>query len=107
MTRLAPADLARRIAAGERPVILDVRSEAEFAAGHVPGAVNVPFWRFLLSKAPLPPSNEPIVIYCGHGPRAHLAVAAATVRGLGPFVELDGHWAGWQGEGRHIERMGQ
>jgi len=42
-TPLAPAELARLLAgpAAGRPVVLDVRSPADFAAGHVPGAVNV------------------------------------------------------------------
>jgi rhodanese-related sulfurtransferase len=44
---IAPAALLDRIGRGEAPIVLDVRSAAEFAAGHVPGAVNVPFTRIL------------------------------------------------------------
>lgn len=106
MTAVTPVDLARRLASGERPVILDVRSEAEFAAGHVPGAVNVPFWRFVVSKATLPTSHEPIVIYCGHGPRAAIAAGALAMRGLGPIVQIAGHWAAWQRNRLPIERKG-
>jgi rhodanese-related sulfurtransferase len=93
---VSPAELARQIRQGRAPVVLDVRSPAEFAAGHVPGAINVPFWRFLVRAEPLPPSAGPIVMYCGHGPRARIAAGALRVRGAGPIIQMDGHWAAWQ-----------
>ena len=96
MDSVSPAELARQILDGQAPLVLDVRSPAEFAAGHVPGAINVPFWRFLVSAEPLPPSPGPIVMYCGHGPRAQIAAAALRVRGAGPIIQVDGHWAAWQ-----------
>jgi rhodanese-related sulfurtransferase len=99
MEAVDPADLAARIARGDRPVIVDMRSGAEFAAGHVPGAVNIPFWRFLVAGATLPPSDEPVVIYCGHGPRAQMAAAALRARGVGPMVQIAGHWAAWERTG--------
>ena len=34
--------VVRRIADGSAPVVLDVRSDAEFRAGHIPGAVHIP-----------------------------------------------------------------
>ena len=52
-------------------MILDVRSAREYAAGHVPGAIHAPYWRLLLGRPALPRgSGEPLVVYCGHGPRA-------------------------------------
>jgi rhodanese-related sulfurtransferase len=43
--RISATALLRRIESGAPPVILDVRSQAEFTRGHVPGARHVPFWR--------------------------------------------------------------
>ena len=40
---MTPQELLARIDRGDAPPILDVRSEREFAAGHVPGAVNIPY----------------------------------------------------------------
>lgn len=37
-------DLYLQIQSGEGPVIVDTRSEREYEAGHIPGAIHVPFW---------------------------------------------------------------
>jgi rhodanese-related sulfurtransferase len=95
-------ELRARLAAGTAPVVIDVRSRAEFRRGRVPGAVNIPFWRFLASWPRVPGRRvEPIVLYCGRGPRAE--IAAAVLRWRGRRVEmLDGHWRAWRAtpEGR-------
>jgi rhodanese-related sulfurtransferase len=90
-----PALLAR-IDAGAAPAILDVRTQSEFAAGHVPGAVHVPFWKVLTRPTAVPvPPTEPVVVYCGHGPRARMAGAALERRGFRHVLYLDGHMSAW------------
>jgi rhodanese-related sulfurtransferase len=77
-------------------VVIDVRSAAEYARGHVPGAAHVPFWRAGRAIAALELSADAeVVLYCGHGPRARIAAAALRRRGLRRVSLLDGHWAGW------------
>lgn len=39
---IKPDELAAKIAEGRAPVIVDVRSENDFHAGHLPGAINIP-----------------------------------------------------------------
>lgn len=83
------------IRAGAAPLILDVRSRREFEAGHVPGALHVPFWR--AGSAPIPAApDDAIVIYCGHGPRAAAARALLRGRGFRRIACLSGHMAGWR-----------
>jgi rhodanese-related sulfurtransferase len=97
-----PALLAQ-IEAGTAPAILDVRSRREFADGHVPGALHIPFWAVLtrLSEIPASPS-EPVVVYCGHGPRAYAAGAALWIAGFRRVVYLEGHMWKWRQAGlRH------
>ncbi len=58
-------------AAARRPnvLILDARSERQFAAGHIEGAVNVPLTEFsdeLLAEIIGPDRNRPILIYCNN-----------------------------------------
>lgn len=57
-------------ASRERNVlILDARSERQFAAGHIRGAVNVPLTEFsvdLLAEVIGPDRNRPILIYCNN-----------------------------------------
>lgn len=96
VSSIEPADLAARIARGERLQILDVRSEAEFAAGHVPGAVNVPFNHVALRLAQVPADlDEPLYVYCGHGPRAYIAASALRHGGRSRLIYVHGHFAAW------------
>lgn len=63
-------------------LVLDVRTPAEFAAGHVPGAVNVPFDELDRRAAELPADRDAaLVIYCRTGRRS--GIAADTLRRLG------------------------
>jgi hydroxyacylglutathione hydrolase len=104
---MSPADLVARIEAGTAPVVVDVRSTAEFAAGHVPGAVHLPVWRCLLGGRPPAAAGGPVVVYCGLGPRAQMAAAFLRWRGVSGIVELDGHWAAWQAAGLPVAGPGR
>ncbi len=64
-------DLARfhAMAANPRTLVLDARSREAFAAGHIEGAVNLPFTDFTaesLAAAIGPDRNRPILIYCNN-----------------------------------------
>jgi rhodanese-related sulfurtransferase len=72
----AALDLAAR---GIR--VVDVRTPAEFAAGHVPGAVNVPFDQIAARAGDLGPPGAPLLLYCRSGRRS--GIAAQELRGLG------------------------
>lgn len=65
-------DLVQRIESKCAPTIVDVRFRSEFEQGHVPGAVNTPFFAPKVAKLPKDRSSE-LVIYCGHGQRAWIA----------------------------------
>ncbi len=99
-SRVTPAALLASIDAGTPPVIVDVRTRREYDAGHVPGALHVPFYTLLVGRDRLPASPEqapalPIVVYCQHGPRAGVAWAALRLAGYTNVRYLDGHMAGW------------
>jgi rhodanese-related sulfurtransferase len=97
--------LLERMKSGSARLVIDVRSRAEFDAGHVPGSVNLPFWAIPFRASSLPvKANEPIVVYCGHGPRAQLAMAALRMRGFTRVACLAGHWAEWRRLGRPEEK---
>jgi rhodanese-related sulfurtransferase len=94
---MTPEALLARIRAGTAPTILDVRSRGEFEAGHVPGAVHVPFWNVGARLGDIPGSAaDPIVVYCGHGPRAWMAGAVLKRHGYTDVSYLDGHMSGWR-----------
>jgi rhodanese-related sulfurtransferase len=101
---ISPAALLEWISKGEAPAVIDVRSPGEFAAGHVPGAVNVPFTSVLAGSDVPVPTSRPLVVYCGHGPRAWLAAQALRWRGYTRVVYLRGHMAAWRRAGLREER---
>ncbi len=72
---------ARRWVEQEGALLLDVRSEREFAAGHLPGAVNVPVGQLSAQLEALGDRKRPVVVYCASGVRA--TRAASLLRGAG------------------------
>jgi phage shock protein E len=104
-TSITALDLWARIDRGDTLHILDVRTEGEFASGHVPGAVNIPFNHVLsrLSQVPGSPDAE-LFLYCGHGPRAYMAAAALRRRGRRRIVYISGHFSAWRRAGLRVER---
>ena len=101
---ILPEALLQALDAGQPPAVLDVRSRAEFARGHVPGAVHIPFWGILWRAGSLPMTRHShLVVYCGHGPRAQLARLFLRARGFTRVSLLAGHMRGWRRAG-HPER---
>src|SRR5262245_32036106 len=97
MASITPEELAKQIEAGAAPFILDVRSEKEFEAGHVPGAFHIPFGSVGDPGVTVPSRPaDPLIVYCGHGPRAWIAAAALRKRGYTRISYLRGHMSGWK-----------
>jgi outer membrane protein assembly factor BamB len=97
MYEISPESLMAQITDGTAPVVLDVRSRKEFDAGHVPGAIHVPFWRIGSRWRTLIGMREnAVVLYCGHGPRAYIAGAVLKRRGFTQVTYLEGHMRKWK-----------
>jgi rhodanese-related sulfurtransferase len=99
-------DLQARIASGSLPPIVDVRSASEFAESHVPGAVHVSFYSLLFRLDELPETRgeeQPLVVYCEHGPRAGLARAQLWLAGVDPVLFMEGHMTAWKEDGLPVE----
>lgn len=88
--------LLRQINQGKAPVIIDVRSTAEYESGHVPGAIHVPFWTaFTTDKMDVYKKDDEVVMYCAHGPRAGVAKLAFYFAGFKNLSYLSGHMTAW------------
>lgn len=86
--------------------VLDVRGASEFAARHVPGAVNIAHTRLLEHLASLPSSEEPsqpVYVHCASGARAAAAAALLARHGV-DVVHVDGDFADWQPHGAVADR---
>ena len=64
----------------KRPLLLDVRTPQEFAAGNIPGAVNIPVDDLRARLEELPRDRE-IAVYCQVGQRGYLATRILRQRG--------------------------
>jgi rhodanese-related sulfurtransferase len=60
--RVSAEELAQTLAAGRPPLLIDIRSPAAFAAGHLPGAINVPL-EDLARAAESLDRSAPAVVY--------------------------------------------
>ncbi len=81
-------------------VLLDVRSPALFAQGHVPGALNLPHGKIVESKLVTYPADTLFVTYCA-GPHCNGATRGALrLAQLGrPVKVMIGGITGWVDEG--------
>jgi NADPH-dependent 2,4-dienoyl-CoA reductase/sulfur reductase-like enzyme/rhodanese-related sulfurtransferase len=87
---LVTADrLVAALAQPEPPLVLDVRTDKEFAAGHVPGATHIPL-DSLRVRYELLPKDRKIWVHCRSGFRAHLAVRILKERGFSSVANITG-----------------
>lgn len=85
-------DEAQKLIASGAAVLVDVREQHEWDAGHVPAAVHMPIGE--LDPAGLPPDTQ-IITTCRSGGRGSRAAAALRAAGL-PARNLAGGMRGWQ-----------
>ena len=98
----APALMAR-LDTDAAPLILDVRSPAEYAAGHSPGALNLPYREIPNHLDTLSEflENE-VVVYCEVGVRAGIAERLLEQAGFQSVLPLEGDIRGWREAGLPI-----
>lgn len=86
-----PLDAAAKTAlASDKLVIVDVRTPAEFAAGHLEGAIHIEVGTFASSTALPADKATPIVTYCAAGVRAGNAVSEIQALGYTDVVNGGG-----------------
>jgi rhodanese-related sulfurtransferase len=85
-------------------VVLDVRTPKEFAAGHVPGAINISHDQLEGRMAELDADRDrDLVVYCRSGHRAGIALGMLEKAGFTRLYHLDGDYIGWTEAQRPIE----
>ena len=93
---ISAADLVERLSTDAAPVLLDVRSAEEFAAGHIPGAIHMPYDEIPARLEELAEyRDEELVVYCRTGRRAGIAEAALREAGFTSVSDLAGHMRDW------------
>ncbi len=97
------AALRKRMGAADGPLILDVRSDGEWEAGHIPGAVHIENGRLPYDELPLP-EDRPIVVHCGVRDRAMAGTSVLARRGYRNLTVLDGGFSAWRAARFEVER---
>jgi rhodanese-related sulfurtransferase len=107
-SRVKETDIAgykKMVADGSRPVLIDVREDSEWAAGHAAGAIHLGkgvIERDIETK--IPEKGAKLVLYCGGGFRSALAADALRQMGYTDAISLDGGWRAYQESGLPIEK---
>ena len=98
---IQPKDLQNRLASGELLRIVDVRSPLEFAAGHLPGALNIPLGA-IDKEIPGMDASERIVIVCHSGMRS-LTACQKVLQSHKELFNLVGGTSAWKAAGFEVE----
>jgi phage shock protein E len=99
---IEPRELHARLGADRAPLVVDVRSPAEYSSGHVPGAVNMPaptVTRHLdeLRRAP------GLILYCNDRRFTAVAEQLLTKAKVTGFSHLEGGLGAWRDQGLPLE----
>jgi phage shock protein E len=98
---VSPAVLDELSRRQDAPLLLDVRTPEEFAAGHVPGAVNIPHDQVAKRLSEIDDGRW-VLVYCQSGRRAGIAEGVLADAGF-DVRQIEGSWARWKADGRPVE----
>ena len=97
-------DVKRRMDAGEKFVVVDVREESEWARGHIPGALHL--GKGIIERdieQRVPSTSTKLILYCGGGFRSALSADNLQKMGYANVESMDGGCRGWLEAGYQTE----
>jgi hydroxyacylglutathione hydrolase len=97
-----PAELARRVAAPDGPVVLDVREDSEYEAEHIPGSLHIPYGG-LAKRLDELPRDRPIAAICRGGKRSGLAASILQREGFADVIHVGKGVGAWRAAGNPVE----
>src|SRR5216684_4050380 len=107
-SRVKETDMAgykKMLADGSKAVLIDVREDSEWAAGHATGAVHL--GKGVIERdieTQIPDKDTKLVPYCGGGFRSALAGDALQQMGYSNVISLDGGWRAYQQSGLPVDK---
>ena len=107
-SRIRQIDIAgyqKMLASGEKHILVDVREDREFDAGHAAGALHL--GKGVIERDienTVPDKSSQLVLYCGGGFRSALAADSLQKMGYTHAISLDGGWRAYQEAGLRIEK---
>ena len=91
--------------AGEQHLLIDVREDSEWNAGHASGAIHL--GKGVIERdveKTVPDKDTRMILYCGGGFRSALAADALQKMGYTEVVSLDGGWRAYNDAGLPVEK---
>ncbi len=107
-TRVRETDIPtvmKRLAMGERLLLVDVREDGEWANGRIAGAIHL--GKGIIERdaeTALPKKDAEVILYCGGGFRSALAADNLQKMGYTKVLSLDGGWRAWNSAGLPVEK---
>jgi hydroxyacylglutathione hydrolase len=98
---LGLADFVAQLQSNDK-VVLDVRAEGEWKAGHLPGSLNLPIGELDRRLGELP-RHRPMIVHCQTGARAAMAASLLRARGFRDVSQFPGGFAEWRAAGQPVE----
>jgi len=92
--RISAQALAELLTTSQPPMIVDVRGEKEWAAGHIDQSVNIPL-PDLAQHVHQIPADAPVVVHCASGYRSSTAMGILVQAGRTEAMDLIGGYDAW------------
>lgn len=89
-------EVKKRMDAGDKFTLVDVREDNEWTRGHLPGAIHM--GRGIIERdieVQFPDKKTELVLYCGGGFRSALSAENLQKMGYSNVSSMDGGWRGW------------
>jgi rhodanese-related sulfurtransferase len=89
-------EVKKRLDAGEKFTLVDVREDSEWERGHLPGAIHL--GKGVIERdieTTVPDKSTTLVLYCGGGFRSALAADNLQKMGEKNCISMDGGWRSW------------
>ena len=101
-------ELAALLSSGQPPLLAEILGPQHYAAGHLPGALNLPLEGFVEGAARLLPDQDAaIVVYCASATCANSHIAQQKLQALGyrNVRVFKAGKAAWRDSGRPLELL--
>jgi rhodanese-related sulfurtransferase len=93
----------KRLQANAQAQVVDVREPAEYTAGHIPKAINIPL-RTLAQHLDQIERDRPVVLYCSSGYRSAIGVVTLHLLGYDKVQGFPPSFSAWQAAGEAIAK---
>ena len=96
--RITAGTLADQLGGPDPPLVVDIRSPAEWEAGRIDGAINLPLSRLAQDLDSLP-VDQAVVVHCASGYRSAIAASLLQHQGRADVADLVGGLPAWEAQG--------